>query len=545
MKRAMQGALGCLLTLAVVSGAVAQQPATPVVRIGDWVEIGNEVFMNIIASTDIRYRTTKDYDFESRMEDRVNSRDNLDTVVHGGEGDIMYAESRLGVDMRYQKSLQMQVLFEQQSIFDGNLIDNGPTVTGCGVAGSPPCRPGFPGPGEERNSVNLERFWIDYKFYGTPFRMRVGADLWATDAAGILSDDDPRFALFYDGNPFQAYAAAVIQNESSRLGLTNDNDLVYYTFGGSYNFRPHRVAIDIAWFRDRYSGAVGQPQAQFGQQQDTLMVSPSWKGAFGPINALVQGSFQFGTADGAANAGSPELDVWSWAAVGYLEANLGMFTPFAALIYGSGDDDPTDTDLNGFALPFREIAIVANGFFDTFDTSTSFGERGTAAPARAGYAGGAQFRHTVGNPFSDRIGNTAHRNAAGVQTINTTLSNPGVLMPMAGVKMVPVKGHNVDLWWIWTSLVETETLRASAIQAGVPIRLANFERDLTHEFSLAYTWTLNPHFDIRLTGNIIIPMNGAKDIAQTQDCEPSIGGLQSCEGSDVALRGEARFRARF
>ena len=44
MKRSMQVALSCLMTLAVVSVAVAQQPATPVVRIGDWVEIGNEVF---------------------------------------------------------------------------------------------------------------------------------------------------------------------------------------------------------------------------------------------------------------------------------------------------------------------------------------------------------------------------------------------------------------------------------------------------------------------------------------------------------------------
>jgi hypothetical protein len=260
---------------------------------------------------------------------------------------------------------------------------------------------------------------------------------------------------------------------------------------------------------------------------------------------MVQGTFQFGTVEGAANAGSPELDVQSWAAVGYLEANLGMATPFVALIYGSGDDDPFDRDLKGFSIPHREITIMASGFLDTFDTSTSFGERGTASPARAGYAGGAQFRHSVGNPFSDRIGNTAHRNRLGVQVVNTPLSNPGVLMPMAGVKLAPLKGHNVDLWWIWTRLDETETLRWSAIQAGVAAALAHFDQSLTHEFSVAYTWTLNPHFDIRLSGNVILPQDGAKDIAATQDCEPSMAGLQSCEGEDVALRGEARFRARF
>jgi hypothetical protein len=562
MKRSVQMSLACLLILVVVSVAVAQQTATPVVRIGDWVEVGNEVFMNIIASTDIRYRTTKDYDFESRIDDRVNSRNNLDTVVHGGEGDIMYAETRLGVDMRYQKSLQMQVLFEQQSIFDGNLIDNGPDNPGCGITGNPPCRTvpagqqGWPGPEDERNTVNLERFWIDYKFPGTPLRMRVGADLWATDAAGILSDDDPRFAVFYDGNPVKAYAAAVVQTESSRLGLTDDNDYIYYTFGASVDFKPHRFAIDAAYFRDRATGAVGNAQSVFGQRLDTVMVSPSWKGSFGPINALVQGSFQFGTIDGPANAGSPELDVWSWAAVGYLEADLGIVTPFVAFIYGTGDDNPNDRELNGFSIPHREITIMATGFLDTFDTSTSFGERGTAAPARANYAGGAQFRHSVGNPFSDRLGNTAHRNRAGVVMANTTLSNPGVMMPMAGIKTTPLKGHNVDVWWIWTRLDTLETLQASAIQAlpttviGADRRrylaaVRDFDENLTHEFSIAYTWTLNPHFDIRLSGNVILPLDGAKAIARTQDCEPSVLGLQSCEGEDIALRGEARFRARF
>jgi hypothetical protein len=73
----------------------------------------------------------------------------------------------------------------------------------------------------------------------------------------------------------------------------------------------------------------------------------------------------------------------------------------------------------------------------------------------------------------------------------------------------------------------------------------DFDENLTHEFSVSYTWTLNPHFDIRLTGNVILPQDGAKAIARTQDCEPSVIGLQSCEGEDIALRGEARIRARF
>jgi hypothetical protein len=222
-----------------------------------------------------------------------------------------------------------------------------------------------------------------------------------------------------------------------------------------------------------------------------------------------------------------------------------MVTPFVGVIYGTGDDNPFDDKLEGFMVPHREITIMATGLLDTFDTSTSWGERATAAPARAGFAGGSQFRHNVGNPFSDQIGNSAHRDALGRTVINSTLSNPGVLMPMAGIKVNPVKGHAVNLWWLWTRLDQTETLQQAAIQAGVPAVLANFDQNLTHEFSVVYIWTLNPHFDIRLSGNIIVPLDGSKDIARTQDCEPSVPGLQSCDGDDLALRGEARFRARF
>jgi len=291
---------------------------------------------------------------------------------------------------------------------------------------------------------------------------------------------------------------------------------------------------------------VGQPQTQFGQKQDTVLISPSWQGSFGPINAMVQGSFQFGTVEGSANTRNPDLDVRSWAAIGYLEANLGMVTPFVALIYGSGDEDPFDRDLKGFAIPHREItSISGHPFFDKFDTTVSWGERGSAAPGRVGYAGGAQFRHTVGNPFSDRIGNSTHVNRAGVVLANTSLSNPGVLMPMAGVTIEPLKGHEVSMLWAWVRLDETDTLRVEAIRAGVRPGLARFEQDLTHEFQLQYTWTLNPHFDIRLTGNVMLPQDGVKTIAATQDCEPSVAGLQRCEGEDVLLKGEARFRARF
>jgi hypothetical protein len=42
-----------------------------------------------------------------------------------------------------------------------------------------------------------------------------------------------------------------------------------------------------------------------------------------------------------------------------------------------------------------------------------------------------------------------------------------------------------------------------------------------------------------------MPGEGYKDIAWLADCNLTATGVQACEGNDVALTGEARFRARF
>ena len=124
MKQMIRWISVCTLVLATVSMATAQSVPTPVVRMGDWVEVGNEVFMNIIAAADIRYVTTQNYDFESGIRDRPLTRNPVASSIWEGPLDGLQAELRFGGDFRYQKNLQMQVLFETQSIFDGNLIDD-------------------------------------------------------------------------------------------------------------------------------------------------------------------------------------------------------------------------------------------------------------------------------------------------------------------------------------------------------------------------------------------------------------------------------------
>src|SRR5919204_6171806 len=104
MKRLTQVALVCVVILALASLAAAQGTlqvpsgaATPAVRFGNFIEIGNDVLMHIIATTDFRYATTENFDFERKVRDRVSSRNPDSSVEQTGESDMFWLLSRFGV----------------------------------------------------------------------------------------------------------------------------------------------------------------------------------------------------------------------------------------------------------------------------------------------------------------------------------------------------------------------------------------------------------------------------------------------------------------
>jgi len=576
MKRLAQVGLMGMLVLTGASIAVTQQvPPQQVVRLGNWIEAGNEVFMHIIGAADIRYRTVQNYDFESQVRDRAASRNPSSTSSHEGDGDFLYTQLRLGAEFQYQKNLLVHLLFQHQQVFDGNLMDDSANSTNPGGADVFGRRASSENPG-----FRIERFWIDYTFPGTPLRMRVGGDLWSTDQAGLVGDDDPRFALFAKFGDLDLQAAAVIQNAATRLGLENDNDFIYYTFGVGYNLTPHRFQLDVTYFRDRFLGAdtllVGtRPGFGFtGQKHDSVLIMPSWSGTLGPVRALLQGNILVGTArGGTAATGLPRgavpgrhYDIFAGAVVASVEADFGIVRPFVGLVYGSGDGDPTDDKLHGFTtLPQQEITlIVATPFFAQFETSNAFAVRDYACPARAQgvrttarsidpptavgaeVLGGAlpvppgviptasDCAHTTGNPFNDSLGNTSHLG------IRTTYSNPGTLVIPVGIRGFPIKGHEITGWYVYRGMANTRLLEiafAPEIQAG---RIRGIRKSQYHEFGGFWAWILNPYFDIRLSGNIAIPGDGYKDLARLATCNG-----RPCQGDDVALVAEARFRAHF
>jgi len=570
-RRLMQIVFMGVVVLAVASIAAAQQTMQPVVRLGNFTEVANDVFMHIIATADIRYKTTENYDFENRVRDRVSSRSPSSTVEHEGEGDLSFAELRLGAEFRYQKNLTLYLLFEHQQAMDGNLIDDRSNSTnpgGTDVFGR--------AAGTENPGFHVERYWIDYKFEGTPLRMRVGADLWSVDQAGLVGDDDPRFAIFGEFGDFDVMAAAVIQYESQRLGLENDNDLIYYTFSAGYNLKPHRFQLDAVYMRDRFAGAdlannpriTGSGIGFQGQKSDSVLVMASWSGQLGPVRGLLQLNGIAGRAHGGTQGLPPGVapdrayDILAGAAVAYAEADLGIAKPFVAFVFGTPDGDPTDRKLRGFSnLSWSDIsAITGTTWFSHLETSTNFAGRDYSCPARSqgvrttanaatgplaigtavlGGNGGFQCSHNVTNAFNQVLGTTSHLG------IFSTYSNPGTLVVAPGVKLSPLKGHELAGWYVYRAMLKTDLLERAFVVGIDPGFRGKFDKAQVHEIGGTYQWTLNPYFDIRLSGNAAYLGEGFKQLARLSDCDPQTPGTQSCGGKNVALKGEVRFRARF
>jgi hypothetical protein len=320
-----------------------------------------------------------------------------------------------------------------------------------------------------------------------------------------------------------------MQTTSLRSGLTNDNSDVYYTFGAKYDMKPWSFGVDGAYFRFRSNTLQNQ-------DIDTAIIMPSAVGSMGMVSFLAQPMFVFGSVDSNVVAGA-DYDVAGFGFIGQVELDLGRFRPLIAVVYGSGDDDPNDGDLDAFSpLPQTEITLTTGQpQFGMFDIASSWGARDQFPPAAVNLGSGFEFLHSVGNPWSDRVGLTLHPG------VNTTYGNPGVLTIAPGVKIALVKGHDLDVYYIYRRVMETAAIEQELLnREGVAVSV---DESMTHEIAAAYSWTPSPWFDFRVFGAAVIPSNGVEDIASAQVCDNATGAR--CEGEDVALYGEVRVRARF
>jgi hypothetical protein len=182
--------------------------------------------------------------------------------------------------------------------------------------------------------------------------------------------------------------------------------------------------------------------------------------------------------------------------------------------------------------PRRVVAGEQNPY------ATGIGVSGST-PAK----GFVECSHGVSTPFNESFGNTSHLG------IESALSNPGTLVIPAGVRIFPVKGYEINVWYIYKAMLDA-TLLEAAFAPELAVRGGGIRKGMYQEIGGTVLWTLNPHFDIRLAGNVAIPSGGYIDLAHLANCNSPGGGgayvgSARCGGTEPALRGEVRFRARF
>ena len=426
--------------------------------------------MHIIATSDIRYGTNENMDFDKRIRDQALSRQPASTAAQVTDSDVTWAEVRLGVDARYQKNLTFQLLFEQQHVFDGNLIDgraNEENPGGTDVFGREA--------ETENGGLHVERFWIRYQFPATPLTLFVGAELKEVGTVGIFGNDDPGIGFELALGNLQLSAKAYMEREAQRLGLTNDNDLVSYAFTAAYDLAPHRFEADVVYFRDRFFGADTQAVGCSGrgglgctgQKSDSVWIALGWEGQIGPVRGLLQGNLMVGTAQrrhsGACRPGSSRGTIMTSlpaAPLAMLKLDLGVVRPFLLGVYGSADGDPRDRQLRGFAVqPQDDSTQWATGMLAHLDKTLAAGTRDASCPARFSgvasrpngvpgnpYAIGTQITqasaaaafsecyHTVANLWNARLGRRSH------QGILHHLLEPGDAAGLGGGADLPAEG---------------------------------------------------------------------------------------------------------
>ncbi|WP_089720910.1 hypothetical protein [Candidatus Entotheonella palauensis] len=514
LKRMMRMGLICAIALLIASVAMAQQAPEPVVRMGDWVEIGDDAWINFIGAATIKYNVAENHDFEGDIQDAFVP-DSFNATggrfCERGAADAFCAEIRLGADFRYQKNFRMRILLEAESVYDGNLIDDRANSND----------------GTE-NPTHVERFWVDYTFEQVPLRIRVGADLWCLDLGCVVSDDDPGYKLWYNAGDIELRAWTALQNQGVRLELTNDNNDVYYMFGARYTgMKGHTFAVDFLYDRDRFN------QRAAGRESDFFLIMPAWRGQIGNISVFAEGLFGFGEV----RTPTVDFDVANWAVMASAEINLGQFRPYVGVIYASGDDDENDTDLNGFhPVNHADVLLIGLGPFPNGEGPIY--DQETPCAANSPICGGIGGLHTITNPFNNNVGNTQHTRA----TLDSEFSNAGTFLFIVGSRVSVAKQHNLDVWYSYHAVADSTLMEAQARGiTGDPNY--SIDESMFHSIGGHWTWTLSRHFDIQLRGNATFAADSMKDIAETvTTCG---NGTQACEGEDAHLAGEVQFRGRF
>lgn len=383
-----------------------------------------------------------------------------------------------------------------------------------------------------------------------PFDMRLhaGWDVWGLDhydGGGLVyADDNPGFWLdgsWNNGQITWSVAYNKLKNFSWQPTATDalkskqffDKDADRDVWAGWLKYKlteDHSMKVFYVYdsirnmpvrdFTSAISGGVAGITGNSDPEIDSHHIGGYWTGKFGIVQTMLEGVYQFGTADktGLSRYGRAEnYDIKAYAFAGDISVDLKDFfgftvKPHVGFIYTSGDDDPTDDELNGyegvanaqrFATAFGgENTIIADTNFvlgtALYGFIPEFYGNGTPVPT-----GGLQNFQGLGNGRGD---------------------NPGMTMLSFGITLMPEKfliyRTNANVFW-WNEDIYVRSWVNPAINTKVGSGYVGTEWD--NEVTLA----LNKHVFVKAQWALFFPGDVIKDVTKA---------ISGKEADDIASR---------
>ncbi|MEJ2254297.1 MAG: hypothetical protein P8Y75_08015, partial [Nitrospirota bacterium] len=258
---------------------------------------------------------------------------------------------RLSTDAKLSENLEGLVELE---------LANGPTSTaykwgtgGSGAAGV------YTQGAAKRGELNLLQGWIQ----------------WTPELVGVKIGHMPLYLgnkLFFDHSLFGDDAIVLFKgmgnlhatlltakfNEGNPNGIGAD-DADAYVAVGAYNSEMFNASLDVTWVHDN-SKSVTVPVETIGVPVAATVAVP-FNGALnlyniglrgdttvGPAKLRADVEIQTGSVEEVGGAGGPDFDFGGWAYMVGANMDLGNINVDLEWASGSGDDDATDTNIDGF-----------------------------------------------------------------------------------------------------------------------------------------------------------------------------------------------------
>ncbi|MCX7823874.1 MAG: hypothetical protein N2260_10615 [Syntrophobacterales bacterium] len=386
----------------------------------------------------------------------------------------------------------------------------------------------------ESSNFGLERLNASVAL---PFNMRLhaGWDVWGVDhydGGGLVyADDNPGFwingswgedqvtwSIAYHKLKNVAWQPSIRAATSSNQFFDQDSDRdaisgwLKYKINNDHSIKLFYVydAINNMPVIDFLGAMSGGRVGIIGNAKpeiDSHHIGGYWTGKFGIFQAMLEGVYQFGTADntGLSRYGRAEnYDIKAYAFAGDISVDLkDLFgfsvKPHVGFIYTSGDDDPTDDKLGGY-----EGVANAQRF------ATAFGGENTILADTNFVLGTALYGFVP-----EFYGNGTPVPTGGLQNFQGTGNgrgdNPGMTMLSFGITIVPEKfliyRTNANVFW-WNEDIYVTSWVNPTITSRVESGYVGTEWD--NEITLA----LNRHVFLKAQWALFFPGDVIKDVTK-------------------------------